>query len=738
MIITRHQAVLALMTVQLLAITALVLYSAIVYSDVRTAWLELGTLVCLVGLFVVYRHGWEPARYINAALLVVATIIDIDVSFGPVTLVFVSLWLPAMVLLLADYRWSLVCSVLVLAYFQYLIWQPYGFIGPMNLLLFTMTIAAIAINGIIAASDRTIAEANADHARHALNQLEDQTQALRESEARFRLIADHVDQVFWLVSADYLVVLYVNPTYERLYGQPCAALYADARAYLAMVHPEDRAVVRHQHDQLPVHQQEHELVFRVLHSNQTIRWVHLQHRPVYDASGTLVNWVGIATDISSQKTYATQIEYLAYTDGLTGLANRNRLYEVTGGYLQNREQASYPLTLLYLDLDRFKRINDTLSHDAGDMVLTWVAAQLRQCVPDTDALFRVGGDEFAVLLVDTPMQRALELARLLRWQICQPCHVYEQTLHLDVSIGVTVSTPADTSCSMLLTRADIAMYQAKAENSGVQWYNAELHPVLRERLQLESDLRHALSYGEVTICYQPIFDLRTGKVALFEALARWQHPQRGRVPPDVFLPIAEEAHLLAAFDRVVCDMVFGQLAAWAANGQHLTVSINLTAQSLQTPLLVDDLAALLSIHGIDAQQVLIEVTEHTAMHDLTATRQVFEELRHLGIRIAMDDFGSGYASLKYLRTLPFDVLKLDKAFAAGIGQDSYDEAVVRSLLMLGRGLDLAVVVEGIERLEQLEWLQRDGALLVQGFLTGKPQPPDQVDPSCSLVRVLTV
>jgi EAL domain-containing protein (putative c-di-GMP-specific phosphodiesterase class I) len=308
----------------------------------------------------------------------------------------------------------------------------------------------------------------------------------------------------------------------------------------------------------------------------------------------------------------------------------------------------------------------------------------------------------------------------------QPFMLGEQLVHLWGSIGIAVGTSKDISFSMLLTQADIAMYRAKARGGGVQIYDPALHPVRLDRLQMEADLRHALETDGLTLHYQPVLNLCADAVAWFEALVRWQHPARGLLSPGLFLPLAEETGLIEGVDSWVLQTVIRQIAAWDAGGTPLAVSINLTAQSLQKPHLVDNVAALLRSEGVSPEQIIIELTEHTALRDLTTTRQVLAGLRQLGVRIALDDFGRGYASLTHLRQLPVDVLKLDAAFAAGIGKEVRDEAVLRSMLTLAQGLGLVVVVEGIEEQAQLDWLRQGGCFFGQGYYIGRPVEPDGI------------
>ncbi|MFP4439263.1 MAG: putative bifunctional diguanylate cyclase/phosphodiesterase [Chloroflexaceae bacterium] len=592
MIFYHRQAVRTFFIIQIVMLRVLYVHSIISYPAERNVWLENSVIVSTLGLAVAYWRGWEPARYVNAGLLLGAVILGVDASYGPTSVAFISVAVPVFILLLADYRWLIGSSIVLMAYFICVFWGDSTFFGPINLMLFITTIIAIMISSLIAESNRRIAETNARHAEAAL----------------------------------------------------------------------------------------------------------------------------------------VELEHLAYTDSLTGCANRNSLYEVGARYLAQLRFAENPLVLLSLDLDRFKRINDTLGHDTGDHLLRWMAVQLRRCIPDSSLLFRLGGDEFVVLLPAAAPDQVLEVARALHRQMQQPCIVAGETLHLEGSIGIATSIPDETSISMLLTRAEIAMYQAKANGAGIQWYHPEQQPLLRERLQLEGELRQALTRDELLLYYQPIFDLPTNQMVMVEALVRWQHPERGLLSPGVFLPIAEEERLLATIDRQVLAAAIQQVATWQLGGQAITVTINLTAQSLHVATLVEDIALLLATNRVQGSQVVIEVTEHTALHDLTTTRHMLDGLRRLGIRIALDDFGTGYASLHYLRMLPVDILKFDKAFAAGIGgQNSHDEAVMQALLTLGRALDLDMVVEGIEQPAQLNWLRGAGNhLLAQGYLLGTPVPPDAI------------
>lgn len=545
--------------------------------------------------------------------------------------------------------------------------------------------------------------------------------ALRESEARFRLIAEHIDEVFWLSAPNDETILYINPAYERLYGRTCASLYADAASFLETIHPDDCervSVVASQQEKDEV-----DVEYRVVWPDGTIRWVWSQTWPVRNEAGAVIHHVGVAKDVTERKAYQEQIERLAYTDALTGLPNRRCLYSLGDAALAGANGTLGKASLLYLDLNRFKAINDTLGHDAGDSVLVQVAARLTTCIGPGETLARLGGDEFAVLLPSGDVTRAQTVAEQMLLQLAQPLDLYGQWVHIGGSIGIAVSNPDALTFTSLLMQADIAMYRAKSGGGGLQVYDPDLNVMLPDQLHLEADLRDALTHDGLTLYYQPIFDLDTGQMIGLETLVRWPHPSRGLLTPGIFLPLAEEIGLLGLLDQWVLQAALHQAAIWYAAGHAFHIAINLTAQSLQRPDLVAEVATMLTSSGVPAAHVIIELTEHTALRDLATTRRVLDGLKKLGLRIALDDFGTGYASLTHLRQLPVDVLKLDRAFAAGIGQEPRDETVVRALLDMGKGLQLTVIIEGVEHFDQVTWLRSAGCRYAQGYLLGRPMPP---------------
>ncbi len=509
------------------------------------------------------------------------------------------------------------------------------------------------------------------------------------------------------------------------FGQPETTSLIN-RHITEILHPDDYSLLlSHLATLLSNPQHRMRTILRFLNNAQSYRWIEATASNYLDDG--LINAIVISyRDVSAQKRQEDLIWQLAYTDDLTGLANRRQMYHIGNQLLSEYAQGGRHLALLYLDLDRFKVVNDSLGHDAGDDLLVQVAERLAACVDEPSLLGRIGGDEFAVLVPDANIACALEVARLMLARISQPFMLRGQHIYLDGSVGIALSDTDTQNFSMLLTHADIAMYGAKHSGKGVQVFAPDANSARYNRLLLEAELREALINNQLTLYYQPITNIAASQIVALEALIRWPHPTLGLLTPSAFMPLVEEIGLMGILDRWVLKRAIQQLAEWHTQGYRVAVSINLTADSLRDPELIFDFEDLLTEYDIAPKYVILEVTEHVALHDLTISQQVLGTLRQLGVRIALDDFGTGYASLTYLRQLPVAILKLDRSFAAGVGEDPADEAVMHALINLGSGLDLIVVAEGIEYPRQHEWLRTTGDHLLQGYLLGAPTDAGQI------------
>lgn len=509
------------------------------------------------------------------------------------------------------------------------------------------------------------------------------------------------------------------------FGQP-AGMPLTNRHITEILHPDDyNLLLSHLTALLANPQHRMREILRFLSTAQPYRWVEATASNCLD--DTLINAIVISyRDVSAQKRQEDLIWRLAYTDDLTGLANRRQMYHIGNQLLSEYADGGRFLALLYLDLDRFKVVNDSLGHDAGDNLLVQVAERLAGCIDEPSLLGRIGGDEFAVLVPDANIAYALEVARLMLSRISQPFTLRGQQIYLDGSVGIALSNGDIRDFSALLTHADIAMYGAKHSGKGVHVFEPDANSSRHNRLLLEAELREALINNELTLYYQPITNIAASQIVALEALIRWPHPTLGLLTPSAFMPLIEEIGLMGILDRWVLKRAIQQLAEWHTQGYRVAVSINLTAYSLRDPELIFDLEDLLAEYDVAPEYVILEVTEHVALHDLTISRQVLGMLRQLGIRIALDDFGTGYASLTYLRQLPVAILKLDRSFAVGVGEDPADEAVMSALINLGNGLQLTVIAEGIEYPRQHEWLRATGNHLLQGYLLGAPASVEQI------------
>ncbi|PPK98198.1 PAS domain S-box-containing protein/diguanylate cyclase (GGDEF)-like protein [Kineococcus xinjiangensis] len=417
------------------------------------------------------------------------------------------------------------------------------------------------------------------------------------------------------------------------------------------------------------------------------------------------------------------IRHRALHDPLTGLANRVLLHDRLHHALAAQQRDGNRLALLLVDLDRFKEVNDTLGHDVGDRVLQVVAERLRQQFRETDTVARLGGDEFAVLLDPVSGRRYAErLAAELRKQIRRPIAVEGLTLHLEGSVGVTLAPDHGEEPVGLLKRADVAMYRAKQHGTGVETYEADADLNRPERLGYGGALREALDCGQLQVHYQPKRDLRTGELAGVEALARWQHPTQGLIPPDSFIPLAEQTGLIRPLTAHVLAAALEQAARWAAAGLRLHVAVNVSARSLHDGSLVDEVVQQLEQTRTPASALELELTESAVMSNPEQAMAVAARLRELGVRMALDDFGTGYSSLAYLRDLPVDVLKIDRSFLQDLSTNCRNVSIVRSVIDLGHNLGMRVVAEGVETPEALDLLQDLGCDQGQGYLFGRPVP----------------
>jgi diguanylate cyclase (GGDEF)-like protein/PAS domain S-box-containing protein len=453
------------------------------------------------------------------------------------------------------------------------------------------------------------------------------------------------------------------------------------------------------------------------------RMVNLLDDP--DVTGVVLN----LHDATHRKEAEQELAHQSFHDALTGLPNRALFSDRVEQALRRDRRSRLDPAVIYLDLDGFKGVNDSLGHEAGDLLLCEVSRRLLNAVRAGDAVTRLGADEFAVLIEQSssPLDEAEEVTRRVLQALDVPVEVESRLVTVSASVGIAVAD-ADSTASSLIRDADVAMYRAKASGKGRSVvYEPAMREAAVERLRLETDLVHAMAADQFRLDYQPVVDLATGRVIGFEALLRWDHPELGVVPPDKFIPIAEDNGLIVQIGRWVLDEACRQAAQWRAelpeNGD-ISMAVNVSARQIASPNLAQHVAQALAASGLAPASLVLELTETVLVHDAELAARRLQELRRLGIRLAVDDFGTGYSSLSYLRQFPFDILKVDKSFVATITDADAIPAIVRGLLDLGHTLGLETVAEGVEDVVQRDALRLHGCDLAQGYLFARPMGPE--------------
>ncbi|MCW9023551.1 MAG: EAL domain-containing protein [Gammaproteobacteria bacterium] len=419
------------------------------------------------------------------------------------------------------------------------------------------------------------------------------------------------------------------------------------------------------------------------------------------------------------------LEYLALYDDLTSLPNRNLIKDRIRQSIKQAEAEEQKLTILLIDLDNFKELNDTLGHDAGDVLLYEVAKRFRETLRPSDTIGRLGGDEFAVIIPDSDIRTAKQAAKDFLQSLENPFILQGNHYFLDASIGITLYPEHGADFSSLLKHADVAMYQAKQDTNGFSIYNPEQDEHSQSRLALSGTLRQACQDEAFEFYYQPKLDARTGKVVGAEALARWFDPEFGNVPPVVFIPLLENSGLIKSFTEILLRESIKQCSLWHQAGLNLNLSVNMSMHNLRDPNLPQLVARLLNQYRLPRRSLTLEITETVAMGDPQHLPPILAQLVLSGVELSIDDFGTGYSSLSYLKKMPLSELKIDKSFVIDMDKDPDNEVIVRSTVELAHNLGLSVVAEGVENKEVMQKLQQIGTDMLQGFDISRPLPADE-------------
>jgi diguanylate cyclase (GGDEF)-like protein/PAS domain S-box-containing protein len=553
--------------------------------------------------------------------------------------------------------------------------------------------------------------------------LDQRTRALMEAEARFRALAESTSDLVCLHAADG-TFQYVSPSVRKILGYEPTEL-AGAHPGLR-VHPDDREQVE-RYFRAPASggvNRSSELTYRVRRRGGSYLWFETTLTPIHDHQGRVLQLQSSSRDITERKRTEEELVRLAFHDELTGLPNRALLLDRIGQALAVSRRSQEPVGVLFIDLDGFKVINDTIGHYAGDATLMAVAERLTGMVRPGDTLARLGSDEFVMLCPGLDgVTGATIVARRILHALNQAFTIYGRTIDLSASIGITVSSGEDDPLRVV-ENADTAMYEAKkAGRNQFSVFDPDERNTALSRLALEFSIRRAVERAELRLHYQPEIDLDTDEVVGFEALVRWQREDGELVPPGDFIPLAEETGLIVPIGRWVFEEACRQIRSWRdTHGVDARVWVNLSARQLGEPDLVPTIEQAIRDAGIPTGLLCLEITESALMQDAAAATAQLDQLRSLGISLGVDDFGTGYSSLAYLNRFPLDVLKVDRSFVSGLGSDPEAETIVAAIIDLAHALDLVVIAEGVENEQHLEVLRRLGCDQAVGYYFSRPLP----------------
>ncbi len=463
-------------------------------------------------------------------------------------------------------------------------------------------------------------------------------------------------------------------------------------------------------------------------------WVSWNNKAVKDEQGNTVEILSIGNNVTDRKVYEQRIYQLAHYDPLTGLPNRAMFMERLNMAMLSGKHRNVTLPVFYIDLDRFKPINDSLGHHTGDLLLKQLATRLSGCIRSNEILARMGGDEFMVILEqENTKEKAMESARHVAQHMLDvmsaPYDLNGNQIFISGSIGIVLSPDDGEEQSTLIKNADIAMYHAKQKGKNCfQFYEAHMNARALERLQMETELRKAITDNKLDIHYQPTYNLDTGKLECVEALLRWQHPELGEVPPNSFIPVAEETGLIIPLGEWVLRNVIDQAAKWRDSaGDDFVVAINLSMRQFEHKQLLVTISSILAQTGLPPENLGLEITESTIMQNSQQALEILQQLKEMGIKLFIDDFGTGYSSLARLRDLPIHTVKIDRSFIADITSHPKNARIVDTIISMAHNLSINVIAEGVENQQQLDYLCQRGCYCIQGYFISKPLAAREVE-----------
>ncbi len=543
-------------------------------------------------------------------------------------------------------------------------------------------------------------------------------------------ISADLEDVVWSISADNFATLYINPAVLKIYGRSEAEFFDNLNLWFEVIHPEDQRRVHAAIQPLLVTGYQ-EIEYRIVRPDGQVRWLLNRSHLIYNTTGQPVRIEGIATDITERKQMEEKLVHHAFYDALTGLPNRVLFMDKLRQAVERVKRSPEDLfAVLFLDLDRFKVVNDSLGHLVGDQLLVALAQRLQSCLQPDDVVARLGGDEFTILLSHLKsIDDATLVAENIHQSLKLPFNLHGYEVFTTASIGIALSTNEYNQPADWLRDADTALYRAKEQ--GKAWhivFDSTMYDRAVKLLQLETDLRWAIERQELQIFYQPIVSVATGDITGFEALVRWLHPERGLISPNEFIPVAEETGLIVPIGQWVLRESCQQLRQWQLQFpamKSLTINVNLSGKQFSQPHLVEQIDQILQETGLNPSSLKLEITESAIITSPEKAATILEKLKAFGMQLCIDDFGTGYSSLAYLHHFPIDVLKIDRSFVNQIDKDGEQLAIIRAIVTLAHNLGMSVVAEGVETMNQLVELKLLQCDQAQGYLFSRPLDREQ-------------
>ncbi|WHH61091.1 EAL domain-containing protein [Petroclostridium sp. X23] len=566
--------------------------------------------------------------------------------------------------------------------------------------------------------------------REQFNEVEKHRNALMVSDQRYRLVVEGANDGIWdwdLTNGNY----YFSIKWKSTFGYEDQELENTLEGWKELLHPDDRdSAVQKIEEYLSRQKGIYQNTYRLRCKNGSYRWILSRGKAVWDKDGKAIRVAGSHTDMTEHKVMEHKLHTLAYYDTLTGLPNRVFMEQEMSRILKDQQENKSKFALIYLDIDNFKHINDTVGHSSGNVLIKDIANILKCHIKSPNLVVRLGGDEFAILLNDiSDNGEAAEKVEFLLNLLKKPWILQEQEFFVSASVGVTVYPDHGTDLTTLFKNADAAMFAVKdSGKDGYSFYSKKMEEKTLHYIQMINQLRYAIDNDEFALYYQPLIDLETGTLIGVEALIRWIHPQKGFIPPAEFIPLAEETGHIHQIGKWVFKTACKQKKEWSKKGySNIQMSINLSSRQLTKGNIVTQIGEAFANLNMSCCNVHLEVTETAVMNDMDVAIQELKQLRSRGLKIVMDDFGTGYSSLTYLKKLPIDIVKMDREFIKNFEHEHESQFIIQSIIQLAHVLNIMIVAEGIETVEQLNLLKEYGCDIGQGYLFCKPVPAEELE-----------